>query len=326
MKNLFLLALIAWAVPALATDPVQCDPSLFARLAEVARPQRTLFNRFSTETSELSHLSKKIKFAEIATLSEEIMKHYPPSKYFVVGMGRSPFPFVDYINLARPKSATTIPVSYNEYIGSKPWFPSPSSAPWKRKLEPHSRGKDPAAFRKFMADFLPSESELAGREMVILDFADYGTGINKFSVDLKDFLQSQGRTTAHKLAYVSARRHADQWYLAQLAEEHGLGRQEWWMLGERPALEKKLRNELPGFVNIHLRDELEELGSKLDEEVFKPYSPYGHHTPTAGSKDFKATLPERREHKKFVEALSADFTHALESSPEFRRLIDSHRR
>ena len=315
-------------------QPIACDTLLSA--AEVPR---FFLSRWLRSAVRLSDLNRKFRLSHVTSAVVPILDRYPADQYFVVGIGRSPFALIELMNLINPGSATTVPISYNEYTGRKPWFSI--YTPWKRDLEPFSRGGAAARQKLFdlMDQFLPTEEQLGGRQIVILDFADYGSSLAKFSTDLKAYLESRQRPSTHQLVFLSVKHHSDDWYLNQLAEKtlpramsdailgaRGAGRVGWWMIHEQPDVEARLRTVVPKFLNLNLKGDLNALGHVLDAEAFKPFAPYAHYVPDPGSRHFAARLIPRPKHALFARVMRRQFEDTYARDEQFRAVIDRVRR
>jgi hypothetical protein len=98
------------------------EPTKCSALLTASEVPRSFFSRHLLPPTGLSDLNKKFRFSHIASVVLPLLEMYPLKDFYFVGIGRSPFALVDMINLVSPGAATTVPISYNEYIRSKPIF------------------------------------------------------------------------------------------------------------------------------------------------------------------------------------------------------------
>lgn len=346
----FRAILTAWAIVYLAifVTPSQsladgdCDlgkePTKCSALLTGSEIPRSFLSRNLLPPLGLSDLNKKFRFSQIASVVLPLLEMYPLKDFYFIGIGRSPFALVDMINLISPGTATTVPISYNEYIRRKPLFSM--YTPWKRDLEPFSKSDNRVreALFSHLKRFIPSQEQLGNRQIVILDFANYGSSLAKFSADLSAFLKSENRAGIHQLIFLSAKLHTDDWYLDNMAriilpeDEFNsiMGKPEgtrigWWEIHKRLEIDGTLRARLPKFQNIQLTGELDKLGSLLDGEEFKPFAPYVHYVPDPSSRHYVEVLTPRREHDRFLQVMRSQFDHKYSGDPAFRGLVDRSR-
>ena len=271
---------------------------------------------------------KRYEFHGALTVSLEILKRFPPDQFYYVGIGRSPYLFLDLLSFMSGQEpvgfgpnrvATLVPISYNEYVARKPIFDV--SKHWKEPVDPISRGssEDQRNLQQLFDRFLPSTERLAGRKLLIFDFSDYGSSLAKFSVDLT----FSGRD--HEILFVSARQHTESWYLDLLARTRfGARPVNWWQIAEHPAYELDLRARLPRFHGIDLRGDLGPLAYALDGGDYKSHAPFPHFIPKTGSRhEVWESLRVRSAYVKFAKHLKADLQRETESNPRLRATIQA---
>jgi hypothetical protein len=110
-----------------------------------------------TEETDLSYF----EYSEIHEISEAILGNYPPSKFMIVGIGRSPTPFIAYFQAIHPGTAVNLPLSSFRFV--------PKYA--------HFNTKDEKTLKSHFDRYLPSLSELNGRQVVVLDFTLSGESL-----------------------------------------------------------------------------------------------------------------------------------------------------
>lgn len=313
----------------------EIDPSLRFLIEDARLIPRVI------KPNRLSDLGFRFRFSHLATLAFHILEKYPLDKYYFVGIGRSPFPIIDMIRQISPESASTLPISYNTYVRSKiahgisRWWSPMNVSPRKLELEPFSQGTDQQRDALFeeMDQFIPSEQELAGRQIVVLDFSSSGRSLSKFSVDLSAYLKNTDRNLEHALIFISSEDHRGEWVPYQLSLAH-LGKNnfkkivnntEWYRLADNPKIYNHLKSHLPSFSQFLLRGDFSELSYVLDREEYKPYAPYVHYSPSPNQQNIPATLTERTAHKKFVEVLGIQFLEQYKINPKFKSKIDEFR-
>lgn len=95
---------------------------------------------------------------------------------FVIGVGRSPTPFIAFLQEYRPNSAVNLPLSQFRYpTGTE------LSHEDERKLYQH------------LDRFIPSEQELEGKEIVLLDYAVSGESLLSFTRYFQKYLSNRNR-------------------------------------------------------------------------------------------------------------------------------------
>lgn len=266
---------------------------------------------------------KRYEFLGAMTVTLEILKRFPPDQFYYVGIGRSPYLFLDLLSfmtgekavgLGPNRIATIVPISYNEYIARKPILNLTKQ--WKEALEPLSRGsvQDQAKLQQMLTRFLPSSEQLAGRKLLLMDFSDYGSSLAKFSVDLGFGARD------HEILFISAKSHTDHWYLDLLGRT-AFGRLpiNWWQIGENPGYEAELRTRLPRVHGFILQGELGPLAYALDGGDYKSHAPFPHSVPKTGSRhEPTENLQVRPAYLKFAKHLEADLQAELRANSELR--------
>ncbi|MGE0526729.1 MAG: hypothetical protein AB7G93_04035 [Bdellovibrionales bacterium] len=317
------------------TKPLKCG-----RLLITPDEPRSFLGRLVLPPAHISDLDGRFRFSEVATVALRLLHMYPASGFYFIGIGRSPFPFIDIMNLISPGSAATVPISYREYIGKKQFIPFHR---WAEELGPFSRSREQTRIHLFrhLRRFIPTRDQLGYREMVILDFADNGRGLAKFSADLIAFLSEENRPVRHQLVFLSEKANPDELYLDQLATfilpesefdsimgplaKYSSAFREFRPFHWYPEIEQTLRARLPRFRNIQLTDELKNLANLLTDEAFKPFAPYVHYVPDPSSRHYVEVLRSRRQHGRFQRVLQMEFNRLYSTSLSFRATIDAAR-
>lgn len=104
-------------------------------------------------------------FLSIESAAQRFIKKYPPEKYYYLGLGRSPHGLLAYIDAAGLGSVRYVPMS-----NAKWHFESPEGLNL-RTPERERATKD--HFKKF----IPSDEELAGRKILVVDHCDTSSGL-----------------------------------------------------------------------------------------------------------------------------------------------------
>ena len=135
------------------------------------------FAACSGEVSELSISS----LAQINRLTQAIeSKAVDPQNIFVLGIGRSPGPFIAFEKAKNPRQASNLPLSDFRYgIGKPPYG----------DLSPH---QVQILFKHF-DHFLPGISELNGKELLIIDYSFSGESVVAASRYLDRYFKARNR-------------------------------------------------------------------------------------------------------------------------------------
>ncbi len=113
-------------------------------------------------------------YPAIRDVSLEILRRFPPDQYYLVGLGRSPAPVMAFLEEYGIKEQTTVPISHlKDY--AKVSFPEGDA-----KLRTH--------FRKF----LPTEAELHGRKVLLIDYVHTGDSLAKAAELIQEIFPSTG--------------------------------------------------------------------------------------------------------------------------------------
>ena len=124
----------------------------------------------------------ELRFVE--QTAKEIQKRFPPSQYYYVAVGRSPVLLVTYLKLKNPGSAGYLPAT---------------KAKWASNLDMVSE-EDQTYLREHLKRFLPSDDELGGRKILLIDHVQSGLGLKRVQHYFNDLLRP--KLAAESLALV----------------------------------------------------------------------------------------------------------------------------
>lgn len=112
----------------------------------------------------------ELEYRLLESVAEKILKDFPPAKYYYVGVGRSPSALIAYLEAIAPGTSGHLPVSKAK------WANSIGVTPERVTL-----------IRNHFLRFLPPETQLGGRKILLIDYTESGLGlkwtkdfINKF--------------------------------------------------------------------------------------------------------------------------------------------------
>lgn len=235
---------------------------------------RILFLWILTFASSLVVADPKMKvseFLELKSLSERIVKIFPPEKFFLLGVGRSPTPIRAYLDVLYPGYSSTLPLSnFRDY------------RPNARKIGifPAKRLTQEEELRLF-AHFdkhIPSVSDLAGRKLVTFDYSNMGESVLSTNEYIAKYLKTRGRSP-HITSTVTTDWQRDE--ILNLLRAAGF----------------------EGGVIFELKDK-SELGLALDEMKFKLDSEYSRFDFVSGQKYFT----RRKSYNSFVRYMKSAIT------------------
>ncbi len=104
-------------------------------------------------------------FDEMQTTAKDFMAKYPPSEYYYLGLGRSPHSILSYIDALNLGGVKYIPMSNAKFHFQDNMF---------RNLRTPERE---TIVREHVARLLPSEADLRGRKILVVDFCDNASGL-----------------------------------------------------------------------------------------------------------------------------------------------------
>ena len=118
------------------------------------------------------------EFEEIQSVSEEIMTKFPPNQYFYVGVGRSPTPFMAYIQAIDPTASVNIPISSfrARLTGASSSYHHPLSLEHEAKLNRH--------FMKLL-----NLEQIGNRKILLIDFSERGDTLISLNQYLSKYLR-----------------------------------------------------------------------------------------------------------------------------------------
>ncbi|OFZ83458.1 MAG: hypothetical protein A2583_04485 [Bdellovibrionales bacterium RIFOXYD1_FULL_53_11] len=108
-------------------------------------------------------------YKETKELTLEILKKYPPSGYFYLGVGRSPAPVLALLKEISPAGAAELPYS----AGNRQ---SVTDALTRRRLDAH------------FDRFFPAPGKLGNRKILLFDFTETGRGLDAADQELRAYL------------------------------------------------------------------------------------------------------------------------------------------
>lgn len=130
-------------------------------------------------TSRISNL----EFYQIQKITLQITNQFPSEEYVYVGLGQSPTPILAYLKASGIEDAVNLPLSdFRSYPGSAN-MPFPYLTlfhSWEDKLFNH--------FNRF----LPSKTELRGKKVLIIDYAQTGESLGAAKSYLSNYYESLG--------------------------------------------------------------------------------------------------------------------------------------
>lgn len=114
------------------------------------------------------------EYSFIHSTAQTIEKDYPTTKYYYVGLGRSPSPFIAYLQLIGIDSAAYLPAS---------------KLKWANNLDRLS-DFEKRQLREHLLRFLPPKAELDGRTLLLIDHTQSALGLQRMRHYIRGLLGS----------------------------------------------------------------------------------------------------------------------------------------
>lgn len=135
-------------------------------------------------------------FKEIRSIAEKIIRDYPPQKFIYVGLGRSPIPVIAMLKALRGDDVA-MNISMSNVGEMHKYTKIPGGMP--------SYYRQSALLQHHIAVSLPSNVELNGRDLLIIDYASTGNGISEAKLQfeaalLRKYPESSSRPKIKALA------------------------------------------------------------------------------------------------------------------------------
>ena len=149
-------------------------PFLLCLLLLLAAPARSE-TRLRAPAAPAISFDEAGRYAELRTLALELLRRYPPSEYFYLGLGRSPAPLMAFLEAAG-LDYRTLPLS--KLKGALQEFPERHV---QQQLRPH------------LAAYLPEAGAVAGRRLLLVDFVFNGPTLLRARQLLRVYFAELGR-------------------------------------------------------------------------------------------------------------------------------------
>lgn len=136
---------------------------------------------------------------QIDYVAKAVVKFCPKEECFVIGVGRSPTPVIDYLNASGMAQARVLPLSNFKY------HPRVLEIEHGTKAKDHdlTRGERETFF-EHLKEKLPKDEELKGKRVVFLDYVNKGNSAGSFQYFFTIYLKDKNRDI--RAGYVDMRR------------------------------------------------------------------------------------------------------------------------
>lgn len=132
---------------------------------------------------------------DFQALAQRIARDFPPDRYFYVGVGRGPTPVTAFLRQLHPGDLVEVPVSGLRYRQGQASFARQVPGAIDGSEASVLKAQVQANLHQRLLDHLPTDRELAGRALLLLDYFQTGETLL--------FLEREIR-----LAFKGARRHS----------------------------------------------------------------------------------------------------------------------
>lgn len=128
--------------------------------------------------SQLLSASQSLEdYADVKQVAQELIRRYPPDQYVYVGMGRSPTSVIAMLKaVLGDGAAVNVPMS-----GMAGFEPS----------SPRYTTEAVTNLRRSFDRFIPSQTSLGGKKLVVIDFSAFGQSIPNGQRELVDYLRAR---------------------------------------------------------------------------------------------------------------------------------------
>lgn len=247
-----------------------------------------------SDNLKLKDLNARFEIKDIAKLANEILRKYPANNHYFLGLGRSPFAVIDYLNLVSAQSATTIPLSYNFKFSAYLRFFVPR-LPEQAATPAYSTGKNRDLLFQFFEHFVPEPTVIGDRKIVLIDYSELGTSLAKFYIDLTAYFKARGIHNPVEILFLDERNRGNamtgEWangrWFNDLLEMYNITSAQWG--------------------SIDLAGNHENFKQLVAEQILKPFAPYPHFTIQPRPAPFHLPKPNAA-HEIFLKALQNEFT------------------
>lgn len=183
---------------------------------------------------------------EAKLITENLLKRYPPEQFHFLAIGRSPTLIMAYASTVQDFYMSQLPLSdfteFSETRQSLAGFKVSPMPPKNLKL-----------LHEHFDLFIPSQKELAGRKLLVLDYAITGVSLMSAYEYINDYLKERGRPALSGGVALSSD------------------------FSERARLKETLRKEKFSFLKTISVKPYSGLNVALETSVYDRYSPYGRY-------------------------------------------------
>ncbi|ALP53296.1 hypothetical protein Tel_09080 [Candidatus Tenderia electrophaga] len=146
--------------------------------------QRSAPLRFTRHPSSGTVIQRQLKaqeYEQIRDFSAQLMKLYPPDRYYYIGLGKSPTPIIAFMQ-ATGVPASNMPLSKFSHRtkgrrdGGQLGLSEPLTGTQLAELERH------------FDNFIPSKEVLRGRDLLLIDFVQSGRSLIASADHLQDYI------------------------------------------------------------------------------------------------------------------------------------------
>jgi hypothetical protein len=124
-------------------------------------------------------------FTEVKSIALDILKTYPPSEYLYIGEGRSPTPVIAMLKaMVGDQIAYDIPLSALAKVGSFDQVSNDDAYDLTQEQFEY--------VQKVLGRVMPSNETIAGRKVLLIDFASTGKTIVAATGQVSSFLERRG--------------------------------------------------------------------------------------------------------------------------------------
>lgn len=134
-----------------------------------------------SDWSNIHEAFDKKDYHDTKNLVQDIIKRYPPHEYYYVGVGRSPAPIIEVMNAAGIEGASELPLSGSKHL------------PLKNVTGGLDRQKQ---VLEHLGRYLPDSKILAGKKIVLLDYAYSGEGLTNATEVVDWYLKQKSPGTS----------------------------------------------------------------------------------------------------------------------------------
>lgn len=227
-----------------------------------------IFNFFFENTLHAQKITAP-EFEHISYVAQNLLKHYPPSEYIIIGVGRSPSAIISYLEITNPGSAYHLPLS--------DFRPKPG--------ELEETGMISKLFSHF-DQFIPLSHLQSGKKIVLLDYSSMGYSLVSVDHYLEKYLHQKGLKSKIQLVAMATHERAD--FVMETFHRYNIK-------------SGKIIIVLDGVSNTN---PTEKFSFNLRHQGYDLYAPYTRFSPHLPTNEGNNILQKNSEHKRFKRELN----------------------